>query len=275
MSRLRINIKLGAEMVRLDGKVAIITGAARGQGEATALLFAEAGARVVLTDRLELEGREVAASIGDAARFLAADISTEAAWARLVSETLAAFGRIDILVNNAAITDHHGVAELTKARLEALLAVNLVGPFLGMQAVLPQMLKVGGGSIVNISSVNGLRGTAGMVGYDAGKWALRGITKSMALEYGGRGIRVNSVHPGTIRTPMLDPDGTVDGELLTNMLRVAAGRLGEPIEVAQASLFLASDAASYINGAELAVDGGWSAGLVVPETIDATTRVCG
>jgi 3alpha(or 20beta)-hydroxysteroid dehydrogenase len=153
--------------------------------------------------------------------------------------------------------------------------VNLVAPFLGMQAVLPQMVAQGGGSIINISSVNGLRGTAGMCGYDASKWALRGVTKSVALEYGGRGIRVNSVHPGAIRTPMLDPDGTVDGKALAQLLRIAAGRVGEPLEVAHASLFLASDDASYINGAELVVDGGWSAGLVVPDQVDPSTQVSG
>ncbi|GLR67139.1 putative short-chain dehydrogenase/reductase [Acidocella aquatica] len=260
-------------MIRLDGKVAIVTGAARGQGEATARLFAQAGARVVLTDRLEKEGRKVAAEIGAAARFIVADVSSEEAWAVLVRETLSAFGRIDILVNNAAISDHHGAAELEKARFETILAVNVVGPFLGIQAVLPHMLAQGRGAIVNISSVNGLRGNAGMVGYDSSKWALRGMTKSVAVEYGGRGIRVNSVHPGAIRTPMLDPAGTVDGALLSHMLRIPAARVGEPEEVAQASLFLASDAASYINGAELAVDGGWTAGLVVPDEIDPATRV--
>lgn len=260
-------------MIQLDNKVAIITGAARGQGEATARLFAAAGAYVVLTDRLEVEGRKVAAGIGTAARFIAADISNAAAWAELVQEALSAFGRIDILVNNAAISDHHGIAVLDKARLEELLAVNVVGPFLGMQAVLPHMVAQRGGSIVNISSINGLRGTAGMVGYDASKWAVRGMTKSIALEYGAFGIRVNSVHPGTIRTPMLDPEGTLDGTALAYQLRIAAGRVGEPEEVAHASLFLASDAASYINGAELAVDGGWSAGLMVPAEVDPAARV--
>ena len=260
-------------MNRLENKVAIITGAARGQGEATARLFAEAGAYVVLTDRLEQEGRTAVARIGPAARFIMADISSEDAWAALVRETVAAFGRIDILVNNAAIADHHGIADLTKARLETVLAVNVIGPFLGMQAVLPHMLAQGSGVIVNISSVNGLRGTAGMAAYDASKWALRGMTKSAALEYGARGIRVNSVHPGAIRTPMLDPEGNIDGEMLSRQLRIAAGRVGDPEEVARATWFLASDAASYINGAELAVDGGWTAGLVVPEDVDPTTRV--
>jgi 3alpha(or 20beta)-hydroxysteroid dehydrogenase len=260
-------------MNRLKEKVAIITGAARGQGEATARLFAAHGARVVLTDTLEAEGRAVARDIGAAARFIAADVSEESAWKRVTEETIATFGAINILVNNAAITDHHGIDSITRVRLESLLAVNVVGPILGMQAVIPAMLSAGGGAIVNISSINGLRGTSQMVGYDASKWALRGASKSVALEYGGRGIRVNSIHPGAIRTPMLDPSGTVDGSALAALLRIAAGRVGEPVEVAHASLFLASDEASYINGAELAVDGGWSAGLLVPAEVDPNSRV--
>lgn len=260
-------------MGRLNGKVAIITGAARGQGEATAQLFAREGAKVVLTDRLEAEGTAAAAAIGDAARFVVADIAQEDGWARIVEATIAAFGTVDVLVNNAAITDHHSIDALTRARLEQILAVNVIGPMLGMQAVLPHMLAKGSGSIINISSVNGLRGTAGMSGYDASKWALRGASKGVAVEVAARGVRVNTIHPGTIRTPMLDPEGTVDGPALAHLLRVAAGRIGEPIEVAQASLFLASDEASYITGAELAVDGGWSAGMIVPEATDPTTRV--
>ncbi|MET0546566.1 MAG: glucose 1-dehydrogenase [Caulobacterales bacterium] len=260
-------------MARLQNKVAIITGAARGQGEATARLFASEGARVVFTDRLTDEGNAVAKSIGAAARFIAADVANEADWKSLIDETTRAFGAPDILVNNAAITDHHPLMELTRARLEQLFAVNVIGPILGIQAVLPGMLAKGRGAIVNISSVNGLRGMAGMAGYDASKFALRGLTKSIALEYASKGIRVNSVHPGTIRTPMLDPEGTVDGPALAHLLRVAAGRLGEPVEVAHASLFLASDEASYINGAELAVDGAWSAGLLIPDEVDPTTQV--
>lgn len=260
-------------MNRLKGKVAIITGAARGQGEATARLFAAEGASVILTDRLETEVAAVARSLGEAARCLAADIADSGAWKKLTDLALTAFGRVDILINNAAISDHHGIADLTRERLEAVLAVNLIGPILGMQAVLPLMVAQGGGAIVNISSVNGLRGTAGMAAYDASKWALRGVTKSAALEYAARGIRINSVHPGAISTPMLDPDGTVDGDALAHLLRIATGRVGKPLEVAHASLFLASDDASYINGAELAVDGAWSAGLLVPAEVDPATQV--
>ena len=143
-----------------------------------------------------------------------------------------------------------------------------------IQAVLPAMLEQGSGSIINISSVNALRSNAGQAGYDATKWAVRGMTKSLAMEFGGRGIRVNSVHPGAINTPMLDPDGSIDGALLARQLRIAAGRLGEPDEVAFASLFLASDEASYVNGAEIAVDGGWAAGLVLSDVeVDSKTKI--
>nr|WP_087574134.1 glucose 1-dehydrogenase [Sphingomonas sp. CDS-1] len=261
-------------MGRVQGKVAIITGAARGQGEATARLFAAEGAQVVLIDMLEEDGARVAKEIGEAARFIRADVSSESDWAMIVAETIKFVGRVDILVNNAALTDHHSLEEITRARLEKLMAVNLIGPILAMQAVLPHMRQQGGGAIVNISSVNGLRGTAGMSAYDATKWALRGVSKALALELAAAGIRVNSVHPGTIRTPMLDPTGTLDGTALCRMLRIAAGRLGEPVEVANATLFLASDEASYITGAELAVDGGWSAGLLTPE-VDPSTQISG
>lgn len=260
-------------MSRLANKIAIITGAARGQGEATARLFAAEGAKVILVDRIVAEGQAVAASIGENARFIDADISDEQGWARIVETAQAAFGGIDILINNAAITDHHALPELTRTRIEQILAVNLVGPMLGMQAVIPTMLARGGGAIVNISSVNGMRGTAGMSAYDASKWGLRGASKGVAVEMAAKGIRINTVHPGAIRTPMLDPDGTVDGDALAHMLRIAAARIGEPSEVAYASLFLASDEASYIFGAELAVDGGWTAGMVVPSDVDPTTQV--
>lgn len=259
-------------MGRLDGKVAIVTGAARGQGEATARLFAQEGARVVLTDRLEPEGQAVAGSIGAAARFVAGDISLQSTWDALLAEAESAFGGVDILVNNAAISDHRAFLEIGRERFETMLAINLVGPFLGIQTVLPGMLARGMGSIVNISSVNGMRGTQGQSAYDATKWAVRGLTKSIAVEFGQRGIRCNSVHPGTTHTPMFDPEGTVDCDALAAFLRVPAGRIGQAHEIAPATLFLASDEASYVNGAELTVDGGWSAGIMIPEDVGKTVR---
>jgi len=254
-------------MIRLDDKVAIITGAARGQGAATARLFAEAGAQVILCDILAEEGQALAQEIGAAATYRTLDISSKAGWAELVAEAEERAGRVDILVNNAAIGDSTPFLDIASEVLDRLIDVNVKGGFLGMQAVIPGMVRRGGGAIVNISSVNGLRGTGGTSAYDATKWATRGLTKSVALEFADKGIRVNSVHPGAIDTPMLNPAG---GDLsgLAKTFGIPAGRAGKPIEVAQASLFLASDAASYISGAELAVDGAWSAGIVLGRIAD-------
>lgn len=248
-------------MNRLEGKVAIITGAARGQGEATARLFAAEGCSVILTDVLSAEGEAVASDIGGNALFLHHDIADESAWAKVVDTALSRFGSVDILVNNAAIPLFNPIEKTSKDDLERLLSVNAVGPFLGIKAVLPIMKKARKGSIVNISSVNGLRGTNGMSAYDMCKWAVRGLTKAIALEGAAFNVRVNSVHPGAIDTPMLNPTSDPDTTALALGLGIPFRRVGQPSEIATASLFLASDEASYISGAELAVDGAWTAGL--------------
>ena len=210
--------------MRLPNKVAIITGAARGQGEATARLFASEGAKVVIADLLESEGRQLADEIGEAALFVKLDVSSEEGWADAVIQTMDRFHAIDVLVNNAAITYYNPLLKTTKADLERLLAVNLVGPYLGMQAVIPTMKAAGRGAIVNISSVNGLRGTYGMSAYDAAKWAVRGMTKAVALEMAQHGVRVNSVHPGAIDTPMLNPTGTIDYAQMVKQFAIPLGR---------------------------------------------------
>lgn len=248
-------------MTRLQGKVAIITGAARGQGEATARLFASEGCSVVMTDVLTSEGEAVATSIGQSAKFLHHDVSSETDWAQAVETALSAFGRIDILINNAAIPFFNPIEATSGADLMRLLTVNSLGTFLGVKAVLPLMKEARRGSIVNISSINGFRGTSGMSAYDMCKWGIRGLTKSIALEAAAYNVRVNSVHPGAIDTPMLNPTASPNTEKLARDLGIPFGRVGRPVEVAAASLFLASDEASYISGAELAVDGAWSAGL--------------
>jgi 3alpha(or 20beta)-hydroxysteroid dehydrogenase len=254
---------------RLEGKVAIVTGAARGQGEATARLFAAEGAAVIMGDVLVDEGEAVAREIGGQAQFVRLDVTDEANWIELVQAALARHGKIDALVNNAAINAFGEVQKMAKAKLERVLAINLVGPYIGIKSVVPSMIERKAGSIVNISSVNGLRGTVGMSAYDASKWGVRGFSKSLALELAQHGIRVNSVHPGAIDTPMLNPDGTLDSAVMAAQYGIAFGRVGKPVEVAHASLFLASDDASYITGAELAVDGAWTAGLRVnSETLD-------
>ena len=248
-------------MNRLQNKIAIITGAGRGQGEATARLFASEGCTVILTDVLVNEGEAVAASIGEAATFLRQDVSDEGDWAAVVETAMARFGRVDVLVNNAAIAHFAPIEDTGKADLQRLLNVNVVGPFLGMQAVLPTMKAARRGSIVNISSVDGLRGTTGLSAYDACKWGVRGMTKAIALEAAPYGVRVNSVHPGAIDTPMLNPDGLADTTPIAVAMGIPFGRVGRSAEVAAASLFLASDEASYVSGAEVAVDGAWTAGL--------------
>ncbi|MFE6224958.1 glucose 1-dehydrogenase [Streptomyces sp. NPDC057854] len=240
--------------VDLTGKVALITGAARGMGEAEARLFTALGARVVLTDVREAEGEATAASLGPAARFVRHDVTDEPSWAAAVAAALDAYGRLDVLVNNAAVYSTSPIVDEDPARLDTLLRVNLVGPFLGIRAAAPALRDSGGGSIVNISSQAGLQGIWGHGAYGAAKWGLRGLTKTAALELGPDRIRVNSVHPGAIATAMTAHLGT------DRHPGAPLGRVGRPEEVARLVAFLASDDSSYLSGAELAVDGGASAG---------------
>ncbi|MEV6278761.1 glucose 1-dehydrogenase [Nocardia sp. NPDC051832] len=248
-------------MTDLTGKVALITGAARGQGEAEARLFVAQGARVVLTDVLEAEGSAVAESLGDAARFVRHDVSSAEDWASAVRTAVEEFGGLHALVNNAAIYTAKPLTETSAEELERILRVNVIGSFLGIQAVVGPMAQ-GGGSIVNISSQAGLQGLQGHAAYGASKWALRGLTKTAALELGPAGIRVNSVHPGPILTPMIGHLGLGAGP--GSFPTLPLGRVGLPDEVGSLVAFLASDQAAFITGAELAIDGGLSAGPFLP-----------
>jgi 3alpha(or 20beta)-hydroxysteroid dehydrogenase len=241
-------------MGRLQGKVAIITGAASGQGAAEAKLFAAEGAKVVVADRNEKDGKAVAESIGDNARFILLDVTQEASWAALVDETLAAFGKIDILVNNAGVYDPKSFQDTDAALVDFHFRVNVMGVFLGMKAVHQPMLDNGGGAIVNTSSGAGARGFPGLFAYAGSKWAVRGLSKCAAVDLAQSGIRVNVLLPGLIDTPMLannDPD-----YLAQISTWPPAQRLGSVDEIAEAALYLASDAASYTIGADLAVCGG-------------------
>jgi Dehydrogenases with different specificities (related to short-chain alcohol dehydrogenases) len=252
-------------MFRLDGKIAIVTGAARGMGEATARLLARQGAIVVLTDVLEDDVQALARDIGGRSRGRRHDVGREEDWQALAGSVVDEFGGIDILVNNAAISlGRASITEMSKDQFEMILGVNLIGPFLDMQAAIPHMTQAGKGAIINIASVNALRGTCYTGAYDASKWGLRGLTKSTALELAPSGIRVNAVFPGVIDTPMLNPSGG-DTSSIVDAFRIGFGRPGLPEEVAAATLFLASDEASYVHGAELVVDGGWSAGVYLGE----------
>lgn len=242
---------------RLAGKVAIITGAARGMGAAHARRFAREGAKVVLTDVLP-DGESIAAEIGKNACFLSHDVREEAAWAHIVAETEARFGPVSVLVNNAAVSIEAPIEHLTLENFRRTVDINQVGVFIGMKAVLPSMRRAGGGSIVNISSLAGLVGGPNAVAYSATKFALRGMTKVAAIEWGHENIRVNTVHPGAIRTPMLmDHPNFVELQKFGSMS--PAGRLGEPEEVTTLVLYLASDESTFCTGAEFVVDGGATA----------------
>ncbi len=250
---------------RLEGKVAVITGAARGQGEAEARLFVREGARVVLTDVLRERGEMVAAEIGDHAMFATHDVSDEGDWQRVMAAATDRFGGVDVLVNNAAVHWVRHIEDEDWAEFQRLLRVNLGGAFLGVRAAIGPMRARGGGSIVNISSTAGLVGYAGHGTYGAAKWGVRGFTKVAAIELGKDGIRVNSVHPGPIRTDML-PGGPDDVDP-ARWRGLPLGRSGGPEEVAELVLFLASDAASFISGGEFTVDGGSMAGPPTPPAL--------
>ena len=243
-------------MGRLEDKVCLITGAARGQGAVEARLFAAEGGTVWLTDVRDEEGRALAAETGGEYRHL--DVRDAGAWDFLVTEILDAGKGIDVLVNNAGIFQARRLLETEPEDFETVMAVNCTGVYLGMRAVAPAMSGAGGGSIVNISSVAGLAGAPRAFAYGASKWAVRGMTKSAAFELGRQGIRVNSIHPGLIETEMLHQVAgyTEDRRLVR---RVPLGRVGEAEEVARLALFLASDESSYSTGGEFIVDGGLTA----------------
>jgi 3alpha(or 20beta)-hydroxysteroid dehydrogenase len=252
-------------MGRLDGKVALISGAARGQGEAEARLFAAEGARVVLGDVLDDLGEVVAKDLGDAARYVRLDVRDEASWQAAVAIAEAEFGPVNALVNNAGILRWSALAETPVEQFREVFEVNQLGPFLGMKTVVSSMVKAGGGSIVNISSTNGLAGFPGTISYTAAKFAVRGMTKTAAMELGPLGIRVNSIHPGGVDTEMINPASIPDmpassDELGNRFNDLPLRRVGQPIEIARLALFLASDDSSYSTGSEFVADGGMLAG---------------
>jgi 3alpha(or 20beta)-hydroxysteroid dehydrogenase len=248
------------DRTRLDGRVVLISGGARGQGEAEARLMARRGARVVVGDVLVDQGRAVAESIGAAARFVPLDVTEPGAWTDAVDATADAFGPVDVLVNNAGIVRAGAIDQVPVDEFMEAVQVNQLGCFLGMRAVVPTMRAQGRGSIVNVSSIAGLQGVAGAVPYVATKWAIRGMTKTAAIELGHDGIRVNSVHPGVIDTPMTaNPQfDAVDKQAVFDAFPIP--RIGTAEEVAEVVAFLASDASSYCTGAEFIVDGGAVAG---------------
>ncbi|WP_299184549.1 glucose 1-dehydrogenase [uncultured Psychrobacter sp.] len=243
-------------MARLQDKVIIITGAAQGMGETHARLCMEEGAKVVLTDINSEKGEALANELGDSALFIKHDVTNEDDWTQVIKKTQEKFGKIDVLVNNAGITTHKSILDTSVDDYRKILEINQVSVFLGMKAVIPAMRESKQGSIINISSINGLVG--GAIGYTDSKFAVRGMTKAAALECAPHGIRVNSIHPGVIATPMItqgDTKDAVDAFAKT----IPMQRVAEAKEVSGMVLFLASDDSSYSTGAEFIVDGGLTA----------------
>jgi 3alpha(or 20beta)-hydroxysteroid dehydrogenase len=234
---------------RVDGKVALISGGARGMGAAHARLLADEGARVVIGDILDDEGKALADEIGDAARYVHLDVTQPDQWDAAVATAAGEFGKLDVLVNNAGIVALGQLKNFDLAKWQKVIDVNLTGTFLGMRAAVEPMTAAGGGSIINVSSIEGLRGAPAVHPYVASKWAVRGLAKSAALELAPLNIRVNSIHPGFIRTPMT-------AHLPEDLVTVPLGRPGEAREVATFVVFLASDESSYATGTEFVMDGG-------------------
>ena len=255
-------------MARLEGKVALISGGARGQGAVEANLFAREGAKVVIGDLLEEEGKQVEAQInemGGECLFVRLDVTSQADWEHAVQAAVSKFGKLDILVNNAGIGTARGpdgvaptIEELGEDQWDRVMDVNAKGVFLGTKTAIPEMRKAGGGSIINISSIAGLVGGR-TTAYAASKGAVRLFTKATAIQYAGEGIRANSVHPGVIETPMTANMLSNAEQRESSIARHPMGRVGRPEEVAYGVLYLASDESSFVTGSELVIDGGLTA----------------
>ncbi|MET3576502.1 glucose 1-dehydrogenase [Bhargavaea ullalensis] len=244
-------------MNRLKGKVAIVTGAAQGMGASHVRLFVDEGAKVVFTDLNEEGGRKLAEELGEeSVRFVKQDVTNAGDWERVIQETQNTFGAPDILVNNAGISMSKSIFDMTEDDYRKIVNINQVSVFLGIKAAAPAMKEAGGGSIINISSMNGLVG--GAAGYTDTKFAVRGLTKAAALQLSPLGIRVNSVHPGVIETPMVTQGDAVD-TIKEFAKHIPMRRMAQPEEVSNMVLFLASDESSYSTGAEFVIDGGLTA----------------
>jgi cyclopentanol dehydrogenase len=249
--------------MRLEGKVALISGGARGMGAVEAKLFAREGARVVLGDILEAEGRGVETDIqkaGGQAVFVRLDVTSEADWQGAVALAEQRFGRLDVLVNNAGVSVRGRLEDVTGEEWDRVMAINAKGVFLGTKTAIPALRRAGGGSIVNISSQLGLVGTDhSSPQYQASKGAVRLLTKTTAIQYAKEKIRANSVHPGPILTPLTEARWADPAHATMMLARIPLGRVGQPEDVAWGVLYLASDESAFVTGSELVIDGGWTA----------------
>jgi 3alpha(or 20beta)-hydroxysteroid dehydrogenase len=246
---------------RLADKVALITGGSRGMGAAEARLFVEHGAQVAIADVLDAEGEVLAKELGPSARYIHLDVTDERSWAACVDDVVQSFGVLDVLVNNAGIASLAPIVDTTTEEYLRVVGVNQLGVFLGIRTAIPAMTTAARASIVNISSIEGIAGSPATIAYSASKFAVRGMTKVAAIELAPLGIRVNSIHPGGVRTPMLDPIGGVNLAARVEPL-IPMKRLAAPEEIALLALFLASDESSYCTGSEFVADGGITASVL-------------
>jgi len=248
--------------MRVAGQVALVSGGARGIGAATARLLAQEGAAVVIGDVLEEEGRATAAQIGESggrALFVPLDVTVEEHWRQAVHSAVAAYGKLDVLVNNAGISGRTSVEETSEELWERAMAVNARGVFLGTKLAIPELRRAGGGSIINISSIYGIVGSETSASYHASKGAVRLFTKAAAIQYAKDGIRVNSVHPGFVDSPMTQQHHSLPGVRADRLAKTPLGRLGTPEDIAWGVLYLASEESSFVTGSELVIDGGMTA----------------
>lgn len=243
-------------MGRVDGKVVLVTGGGQGLGEAFVRRLVGEGARVVFTDIQVDKGTALADELGDAAVFVKHDVTVLAEWEDVVAQTESTFGPVNVLVNNAGISINKPIDDMSEAEYRKVIDINQVGVFLGMKAVHPSMKKTQDGSIINVSSLGGLIGRGNLVAYGASKWAVRGMSKVAAVEFGPEGIRVNSLHPGVINTEMIRQDEGAKAVVKPVIDSLPLPRIGEPEDVADVVLFLASDDSTYCTGTEFVVDGG-------------------
>ena len=250
-------------MARLEGKVALISGGARGQGAVEARMFAEEGASVIIGDILDEQGRQTEAELqelGYNVTFVHLDVTSESDWNAAVQAAVSAYGKLDILLNNAGILIRKNIEETTEEDWDRIFSINAKGVFLGTKAAIPAMRENGGGSIINISSTAGLVGSPnGSASYTATKGAVRLFTKSTAIQHAGEGIRCNSIHPGPIETDMIADTLSDPDNLALRMQRLPLGRVGKPSEIAYGAIYLASDESSFVTGSELVIDGGTTA----------------